>query len=136
VNAVAEQLTGWTSAEAMGPPADWMFCGSKRSLRQRSRESRARPVPGPAPLLPADFENGNRHAGRSRLFRERSKQGRLGSILVVQEHSGRREEMEGRLIPIARGLEAIANLAVAGCTTFNNLLMVILGCLRRVGDGS
>ena len=130
VNVVAEQLTGWTSPEAMGRPL--------MDVLRLKEEFAGRTAGNPVfDLLPDQrrsylliSKTGTAMPVEVGYSENRSKQGRLGSILVVQDIRARRE-MEGRLIQSQR-LEAIANLAGGLAHDFNNLLMVILGCSEEL----
>ena len=125
VNAVAERLTGWSNAEAMGRPL--------RDVLQLLEES-ASPTTGNSvlDLFPEEHRSyllisktGTGTPVEVGYSENRSERDRLGSVLVVRDIRARRE-MEGRLIQSQR-LEAIANLAGGLAHDFNNLLMVILG---------
>jgi two-component system, cell cycle sensor histidine kinase and response regulator CckA len=125
VNAVAEQLSGWTSAEAMGRPL--------MDVLQLREESAGRGAGNPVLDLFPDqrrsylliSKTGNTTPVEVSYSENRSQREWLGSVLVVRDIRARRE-MEARLIQSQR-LEAIANLAGGLAHDFNNLLMVILG---------
>ena len=125
VNAVAERLSGWTSAEALGHPL--------MDVLQLNHESTGRAAGDPVlDLLPDErrsylliSKTGTSTPVEVSYSENQSQRERLGSILVVRDILVRRE-MEGRLIQSQR-MEAIANLAGGLAHDFNNLLMVILG---------
>src|ERR1017187_8724413 len=125
VNGVAEQLTGWTSAEAIGLPL--------MNVLQLNEESAGHAAGNPVlDLSPDDrrtylliSKTGTGTPVEVSYSENWSQPERLGSVLVVRDIRARRE-MEGRLIQSQR-LEAIANLAGGLAHDFNNLLMVILG---------
>ncbi|MGD0046912.1 MAG: response regulator [Bryobacteraceae bacterium] len=124
VNAMAEQLTGWTGAEAIGRPLMDVL---------RLNDSAGRAAGNPVfDLLPDErrsclliSKTGTGTPVEVSCSENRSEEERLGSVLVVRDIRVRRE-MEARLIQSQR-LEAIANLAGGLAHDFNNLLMVILG---------
>ena len=125
VNAVAEQLAGWTSAEAFGRPL--------LDVLHLADESGARAAGSPVlELLPDErrsyllmSKTGTSVPVEISYSENRSQLERLGSVLVVRDIRARRE-MEAQIIQSQR-LEAIANLAGGLAHDFNNLLMVILG---------
>jgi len=125
MNPVAEQLTGWTAADAFGAPL--------MEVLELQEENDLRPAKNPLYDL---------FAGESRTYSLLSKSGTrtavelecsencsdtdlLGAIAVVRDIS-RRREMENRLIQSQR-MEAVANLAGGLAHDFNNHLMVMLG---------
>ena len=124
LNAAAEQLTGWTNADAMGRSlAEVLRLYEESTGRAASIPGAAAPGEGRAYRLVA--RDGAPIPVEITWSENRSEKERLGSILVVRDIRARRE-MEARLIQSQR-LEAIANLAGGLAHDFNNLLMVILG---------
>ena len=134
VNEMAERLTGWTNAEAIGRPL--------REVLQLQEESASRTAGNAVlDLFPEEHRSyllisktGTGTPVEVGYSENRSERDRLGSILVVRDIRARRE-MEGRLIQSQR-LEAIANLAGGLAHDFNNLLMVILGYAEELETGS
>ena len=126
VNAVAERLTGWTGAEAIGRPL--------MDVLHLNEESGGRAAGNPVlDLLPDErrsylliSKTGTSTPVEVSYSENRSERERLGSVLMVRDLRARRE-MEARLIQSQR-MEAIANLAGGLAHDFNNALMVILGC--------
>ncbi|MGO9012616.1 MAG: response regulator [Bryobacteraceae bacterium] len=129
LNAVAEQLTGWTADEAMGRPlmdvlrlneestggaAENPILDERRGLFPNERRSYLL-ASKTGEITPVEIS----------CSENRSEEDTLGSILVLQDLRARRE-MESRLIQSQR-MEAIANMAGGLAHDFNNLLMVILG---------
>lgn len=137
LNPVAEQLTGWTGAEARERPL--------LDVLGLIEESSGEPALNPIFAL---------HAGENRSYRLVSKTGALsmvevecfenragdevlGAILVLRDIRARRE-MEARVIGSQR-MEALANLSGGLAHDFNNQLMLVMGyadslCGRLSGE--
>jgi len=135
VNRVAEGLTGWTCADALGRPlmdvlrlqedanpASNLFTSKRRDLLQNERRAYLL-ISKTGAVIPVEVG----------CFENRSEEEPLGSILVVRDIREHRE-MEARLIQSQR-MEAIANLAGGLAHDFNNLLMVILGYAEELERG-
>jgi two-component system cell cycle sensor histidine kinase/response regulator CckA len=132
LNNVAEQLTGWQSAEAKGRqlaevielfdevealpaknPVFDLFAGESRAYTLISRSGKR---------LPVEVE----------CFENRAGEEVLGVILMVRDIRARKE-MEGRLVQGQR-MEAVASMAGALAHEFNNQLTVILGYAYELVD--
>ena len=125
MNTVAEQLTGWTSAAAMGRPLPDVL----QLYDESTGCAAANPAPGPVPDDSRSYRLVSQDGTATPVEITCSENGvgteRLGLILAIRDVRARRE-MEARLIQSQR-MEAIANLAGRLAHDFNNLLMVILG---------
>lgn len=131
MNPVAEQLTGWPSADAQGRQLMdvlGLFEGSE-----------TRPVKNPVwDLSPGESRSctlisrtGTHLAVEIEWFENHAGDRVLGAIVVVRDIRAR-QELEGRLVQSQR-MEAIASMAGGLAHEFNNQLMVILGYAEGLG---
>ncbi len=130
VNAMAEQLSGWTSADALGRPLMDVLHLNEESTGHAAGNPSLELFPDERRCYLLISKTGVSTPVEVSCSENRSARERLGSILVVRDIRARRE-MEARLIQSQR-LEAIANLAGGLAHDFNNLLMVILGCAEEL----
>jgi PAS domain S-box-containing protein len=133
LNAAAEQLTGWSGAEAKGRT----LLDALQLHEESGDDTRA--------IWPLDLRPGERRcywlASRAgsgtpvevSCAENRAGTKRLGSILVLRDIRTQRA-MEGRMIQSQR-MEAIANMAGGLAHDFNNLLMVVLGYADELAKG-
>jgi PAS domain S-box-containing protein len=131
LNPVAEALTGWRSAEAMGRPVGEVL----EVIEEGNRERASNPVreaiqarttahnAGPVVLIARDKTEIAIEQSAAPLCDER---GRLqGAILVFRDITGRRQLEEQ--LSHARKMDAVGRLAGGVAGDFNNLLTVITG---------
>ncbi|MBI5499518.1 MAG: PAS domain S-box protein [Deltaproteobacteria bacterium] len=131
VNKVAEELTGWVQADALGRPLDDVF----RIIDQRTREPRESPV---AQVLRSGAVVGiaNHTAllardGRERVIADsaapiRDPQSRIIGVVLVFRDVTDKERMHADMLRIER-LQSLGVLAGGIAHDFNNLLAAILG---------
>ena len=131
INPVAEALTGWRRADAMGRPLSEVL----RVIEEGSREPAGSPArdairarttfhnTGPVLLIARDKTEIAIEQSAAPLFDER---GRLqGAILVFRDITGRRQLEEQ--LSHARKMDAVGRLAGGVAGDFNNVLTVITG---------
>jgi PAS domain S-box-containing protein len=137
MNPVAEQLTGWSAADAFGLPLMDVLPLLEESLSQPARNPIFDLFAGECRSYTLASKTGSRKTVEVECSENCSETDLLGSIVVVRDIT-RRKEMEGRLIQSQR-MEAVANLAGGLAHDFNNQLTVILGyaeelCSRLSGE--
>jgi hypothetical protein len=125
LNAVAEQLTGWSGAETLGRPLMDVLQLRDESGRGVAGNPVFDQLPDESRCYLLVSKTGTSTPVEIGCSENRSEEERLGWVMVVRDIRARRE-MEGRLIQSQR-LEAIANMAGGLAHDFNNLLMVVLG---------
>jgi PAS domain S-box-containing protein len=131
LNPVAEALSGWRSADAVGRPVSDVLCVIEESSREPAG-SPARDVilvratahnTGPVLLVARDKTEIAIEQSASPLCDER---GRLqGAIIVFRDITGRRQLEEQ--LSHARKMDAVGRLAGGVAGDFNNILTVING---------
>jgi two-component system, cell cycle sensor histidine kinase and response regulator CckA len=132
LNPVAEALTGWRRADALGRPLGEILHGHRRRQPRTRRQSRpgchprTRPPPtitGPVLLIARDKTEIAIEQSAAPLCDEH---GRLqGAILVFRDITGRRQLEEQ--LSHARKMDAVGRLAGGVAGDFNNVLTVITG---------
>jgi len=125
MNPAAEQMTGWTSEEALGLPLRNVVRLNEEATGREAANALLHSAPQERRCYELITKTGARTPVEVGCAENRSDEEVFGSILAMQSLSARRE-MESRLVQSQR-MEAIANMAGGLAHDFNNLLMVILG---------
>jgi len=125
MNPVAEQLTGWSAADAYGYLLMDVLGLFEDSRNQPAKNPTSDLLAGETRSYTLISKAGSQTLVEIESFENRSAEDLLGAIVIVRDITGRRE-MERRMMQSQR-MEAVASMAGALAHDFNNQLMVILG---------
>ncbi|MDB6015572.1 MAG: multi-sensor hybrid histidine kinase [Pedosphaera sp.] len=131
INKAAEQLTGWTQAEALGKPLTELF----NAVQEKTRERCTSPVasvlktgamPGPTPAMILIARDGQERVivGSAATIRNKA-DGTVGAVLVFRDIT-EKQKSEAELLKESK-LESVGLLAGGIAHDFNNILMGIIG---------
>ena len=137
INPVAEVLTGWKQAEALGRDIEEVL---------PITDPRGKPCV-PAKLALAEGIVVTLEAGHTALSRDgrvypiddsaapiRDSEGKIIGVVVIFRSAQEREHLESRILSVQR-LESLGRLTAGVAHDYNNLLTVIQGNLHSIRDG-
>ncbi len=131
MNEVAEKMTGWPSAKAVGQPLSDVFCLMKED-RRNTRDLCGRVLES-GEIISLDLEDRflvSRHAGKERSVTcsaapIRDPEGAISGVVIVFRDVTEKQRMEQELLK-AQQLESLGILAGGIAHDFNNILSGIL----------
>jgi two-component system, cell cycle sensor histidine kinase and response regulator CckA len=130
MNRVAEQFTGWDTADAKGRLLMDVLGLYEDSSTRPARNPIFDLFPGEHRAYWVISKNGAENLVEIGCVENRSGDELLGSVLVLRDIRQRRE-LEGRLLQSQR-MEAVATMAGGLSHDFNNLLMIMMGSAEEL----
>lgn len=130
LNRIAEEFTGWNTAEAKGKLLMDVLVLYEESTTHPAKNPVFDLFPGELRVYSMVSKPGMEHLVEIGCVENRSGDELLGSILVLRD-VGQRREFENRLLQSQR-MEAVATMAGGLAHDFNNLLMIMMGSAEEL----